>query len=276
MAVAAVFLNYAFLFLLLSFKYAETRRNYDASLLIVLSAFILLTQFFFRQSLSSSILSIPSMFFIGLSLFALQRENTQTDTRTMVHLTARLFLQAIPIATILFVAVPRLSQAPWGGLNSGHATTGLSARMSPGSIASLSKSQEVAFRVEFDGAPPTAGQLYWRGPVLTGYDGHDWYIFPGSASKPQPKSEGRNLDYTVTMSPSYQSWLLALDTPTNPPVAEGNSKVQIRLNHELQAETIKPIDQPFRYQATSVLSECADAVVQSGRISLHAKPTEAW
>lgn len=265
MAVAAVFLNYghlfgrdpcvAFLFLLLSFKYAETRRNYDASLLIVLSAFILLTQFFFRQSLSSSILSIPSMFFIGLSLFALQRENTQTDTRTMVHLTARLFLQAIPIATILFVAVPRLSQAPWGGLNSGHATTGLSARMSPGSIASLSKSQEVAFRVEFDGAPPTAGQLYWRGPVLTGYDGHDWYIFPGSASKPQPKSEGRNLDYTVTMSPSYQSWLLALDTPTNPPVAEGNSKVQIRLNHELQAETIKPIDQPFRYQATSVLSD---------------------
>jgi len=265
-SVTGVFLHYghlfgrdpcvAFLFLLLSFKYAETRRNYDASLLIVLCAFILLTQFFFRQSLSSSILSIPSMFFVGLSLFALQRENTQTDTRTMVHVTAKLFLQAIPVASLLFVAVPRLSHAPWGGLNSGHATTGLSARMSPGSIASLSKSQEVAFRVEFDAAPPSASQLYWRGPVLTGYDGHDWYIFPGtSETKAQPTAEGRTLEYTVTMSASYQPWLLALDTPAGIPVAAANSKVQIRLNHELQAETIKPIDQPFRYTATSILSD---------------------
>jgi len=266
MAITAVFFHYghlfgrdpcvAFLFLLLSFKFVETRRKYDASLLIVLCAFILLTQFFFRQSLSSSILSIPSLFFIGLSLFALQREDSPSSLRTMVHETAKLFLQAIPIATVLFVAIPRLPQAPWGGLNSGHATTGLSARMSPGSIASLSKSQEVAFRVEFDSNPPVASQRYWRGPVLSGYDGKDWYIFPGSApSQAQPKATGRKLSYTVTMSPSYQPWLLALDTPASAAQAENKTRYQITLNHELQTQTAKTVNQPFRYQATSILGD---------------------
>ena len=265
LAVTGVFLHYghlfgrdpcvAFLFLLLSFKFIETRRNYDASLLIVLCAFMLLTQFFFNQSLASSIISIPSMFFIGLSLFALQRENTHTDTRTMVHITARLFLQAIPIATVLFVAVPRLSQAPWGGLNSGHATTGLSARMSPGSIASLSKSQDVAFRVEFDTDPPKPNERYWRGPVLSGYDGYEWYVFrdTGSLTAP-PKTDGRQIDYTITMPASYQPWLVALDTPVGAPTPINNSKVQVRINQELQAQTIKPVNQPLRYRAASLLS----------------------
>ena len=118
------------------------------------------------------------------------------------------------------------------------------------------------------------------------------------------------------MSASYQPWLLALDTPAGIPVAAANSKVQIRLNHELQAETIKPIDQPFRYTATSILSDrftpanfprsenllttstnpraracpesaqraqerhryrqCTVAVVQPGKISLHTESTKAW
>ncbi len=248
----------AFLYLLLGFKFAETRRAYDASLLIVLCAFLLLTQFFFRQSLFAAILSIPAMYFVGLSLFALQRGLTKTDTRTMVHVTARLFLQAMPIAALLFVVVPRISQAPWGGNGSGdgQAQTGLSARMSPGSIASLSKSNEVAFRVEFNGQPPLAHERYWRGPVLTGYDGYDWFILPSNTrAQATPNTNGRKIDYTVTLPASYQPWLLALDTPLAAPIAINNNKLLINLNQELQIDTATPVDQPLRYQATSILSD---------------------
>lgn len=273
LAVIAVFFHYgylfgrdpcvAFLFLLLSFKYIETKKNYDASLLIILCAFLLITQFFFRQSLVSAVIAIPSMYFIGLSLFVLQRGSAETDTRTMVHTTAKLFLQAMPIALILFVAVPRISQAPWGGNGGGHATTGLSSTMSPGSIASLSKSNEVAFRVEFDGTPPAQHERYWRGPVLTGFDGYDWFVLPKHSRKDitaiqqtsaKPENS-RSIDYTVTMVASYKPWLLALDTPSGIPIPTSNKKLKISLNDELQLNTSRPVDQPLRYQATSLLSD---------------------
>lgn len=246
----------AFLFLLLGFKYVETRRAYDASLLIVLCAFLLLTQFFFQQTLTAAILSIPAMYFIGLSLFALQRGTAKTDTRTMVHITATLFLQAMPVAALLFVAVPRISQSPWNGNGQGKAQTGLSARMSPGSVAELSKSSEVAFRVEFNGQQPSSRDLYWRGPVLTGYDGYEWFILPSKNSvQATPEANGRKVEYTVTSSASYQPWLVALDTPAGFPQAINNDKISISINQEMQINTEKPVDQPLRYSATSILSD---------------------
>jgi len=265
-AVAGVFAHYdhlfgrdpcvAFLFLLLSFKFVETNRNYDASLLVILCAFLLLTQFFFTQSLTAAILSIPSMYFIGLSLFALQRGTAKTSTRTMVHITAKLFLQAMPIATILFVAVPRISQTPWSGNGNGQAQTGLSSSMSPGSIASLSKSDQVAFRVEFESQAPHVRERYWRGPVLSGYDGYNWFILPGKpATSSQPDPNGRSINYTITTNASFQPWLLALDTPTAAPEIENDKKLMVSLNHELQIDTATVIDQTLRYRATSVLSD---------------------
>ncbi len=272
LAVIAVFAHYgylfgrdpcvAFLFLLISFKFVETNKVYDASLLIVLCAFLLVTQFFFRQSLVSAIISIPSLYFIGLSLFMVQREGADFNTRDMVHLTSKLFLQAIPIALILFVVVPRISHNPWNSNGGSHATTGLSSSMSPGSFASLSKSNEVAFRVEFNGAPPAPHERYWRGPVLSGFDGYDWFVMPQQISRdssPQSlttaKSAGRQIDYTVTMVANYQPWLLTLDTPARLPVLNNNGKLQVSANRELQINTSRPISQPLRYSASSILSD---------------------
>ncbi len=273
LSVLAVFAHYgflfgrdpcvAFLFLLLSFKYVETKRNYDASLLIVLCAFILITQFFFRQTLLSAMIAVPSIYFIGLSLFTLQRGMAETDTRIMVHTTAKLFLQAMPIALILFVAVPRISQAPWQGAGSDQATTGLSSTMSPGSFASLSKSNEVAFRVEFDGPAPAPQERYWRGPVLTGFDGYDWFVRPqpirndssSALNKVAVQDNQRSIDYTVTMGANYQPWLLALDTPSAIPALGSSKKFKVSINDELQINTSRRIDQPLRYRAQSTLTD---------------------
>ena len=46
--------------------------------------------------------------------------------------------------------------------------------MTPGDITELALSDAVAFRVRFDGTPPPAEDLYWRGPVLNSFDGRTW------------------------------------------------------------------------------------------------------
>lgn len=251
----------AFLFLLVGFKFAESKRAYDASLLIVLCAFLLMTQFFYWQSIAAAMFSIPAIFFIGLSLFSLQRGSAEMGTRTMVHLTSKLLLQAIPVAMVLFVAVPRITAPGWGE-GAGNSTTGLSSRMSPGSISQLSKSNEVAFRVEFDSGSPTQWDLYWRGPVLTGYDGYEWFIFPTGASNhlPQTNPQGTSpeVQYTITMEPTQNPWLPALDTPASLPqqtLRDGSTETIAQVNNERQLNSLKPLDRVTQYQTTSILTD---------------------
>jgi hypothetical protein len=68
-------------------------------------------------------------------------------------------------AVVCFV-MPRLGPLWATGLKPGDAKTGMTDVMSPGSVGSLARSDELAFRVDFDGAVPPASQLYWRGLTL--------------------------------------------------------------------------------------------------------------
>ncbi len=255
----------AFLFLLVGFKYLESNSRHDASLLVVLSAFLLMTQFFYWQSIAAALASIPAIFFIGLSLFTLQRANAETDPRFMVNITAKLLLQAIPIAMLLFVAVPRVTSPGWGdGSGGGSATTGLSASMSPGSISELSKSDEVAFRVEFQGRTPAQHELYWRGPVMSGFDGHSWFILPRAKHKTFTQTQSsigvvsNPLRYTVTMAATHNPWLLALDAPASLPVrtAGDNTRETIAtITEEKQLDTLVKLNRAIRYSAESVITD---------------------
>ncbi len=252
----------AFLFLLVGFKYSESKRNYDASLVIVLCAFLLITQFFYWQSIIAALFTIPAIFFIGLSLCSLQRGSAPMPNREMVHITSSLLLQAIPVATVLFVAIPRMSTTDWSNSGNGAATTGLSSRMSPGSIAELSKSNDVAFRVEFESEKkPAPFDLYWRGPVLDGFDGKDWYILPSTASNhysaPIPEdSTSKVVDYTVTMEPTRNPWIMALDTPVALPTDSNNPDSHIaRINNERQINATRRLTKAVRYRAKSLLTD---------------------
>ena len=44
------------------------------------------------------------------------------------------------------------------------------------SISELSLSDAVAFRVDFDSRRPRRAQRYWRGPVLSRFDGREWTV----------------------------------------------------------------------------------------------------
>jgi hypothetical protein len=50
------------------------------------------------------------------------------------------------------------------------AQTGMSDFLRPGDVSQLSQSDEVAFRVQFEGEIPPQSSLYWRGLVMSRLD----------------------------------------------------------------------------------------------------------
>ena len=114
-------------------------------------------------------------------------------------------LICLPIMLILFLMFPRLPPL-WAMPNPDNsAKTGLSDRMSPGSIAQLAESNQRAFRVSFlddsgelitdSIAQPTMQELYWRVLTMDRYDGATWH-----------RSEGESEPLHSTSTAGSQLW----------------------------------------------------------------------
>jgi transglutaminase-like putative cysteine protease len=89
--------------------------------------------------------------------------------------------------------------------------------MSPGDITNLALSDEVAFRVEFEGRAPRARDLYWRGPSLTNFNGRTWSMPQGGRRGERVAAtieyRGEPTSYQVTLEPNGRNWAFALDMP---------------------------------------------------------------
>jgi transglutaminase-like putative cysteine protease len=117
--------------------------------------------------------------------------------------------------------------------------------MQPGSIRSLSESSEVAFRVSFDGAPPPARELYWRGLVFTEFDGRGWQRVQAPRTEDMPfVPQGEALRYHVTLEPSNKPWMPALDLPAIRPRGA-------RYQTDFTLEYREPIRERLNYTLTS-------------------------
>ena len=160
-------------------------------------------------------------------------------------------LQALPVMLILFLLFPRIPGPFWAlPKASGAGVTGLSEEMSPGTLAQLSLSDEVAFRVNFAGQAPPSSRLYWRGPVLDTFDGRNWSRSNWSALPADMSSlsyQGPATDYTVSLMPNGKPWLLALDLPSQPLPPDA------RLNRQLQLVSLKPVNDRISYTLSSYL-----------------------
>ncbi|HWS74703.1 MAG TPA: DUF3488 and transglutaminase-like domain-containing protein, partial [Quisquiliibacterium sp.] len=129
-----------------------------------------------------------------------------------------ILLQATPIAVLFFVLFPRVQGPLWGLPDDAHGGgTGLSESMSPGQISKLTQSEEVAFRVLFDGEAPPPASMYWRGPAFGEFDGRTWKpLERPRAPLPLPSVQGdpaSTLRYTITLEPTNRPWLFALEAP---------------------------------------------------------------
>ena len=201
----------ALLVLFLSLKLLELRTDRDAMVLVLLTYFLALTNFFYSQTLPTAGLMLASVL---------------VNTASLVHIAAParalvanlktggvLLAQAMPVMLILFFLFPRVQGPLWGLPQDAYSgVTGLSDSMSPGLISRLSQSDAIAFRVKFQKAVPARRQLYWRGPVFWHFDGRTWR--PGEFrpfGRLDFDASGEPYDYEVTLEPHNHNWLFALE-----------------------------------------------------------------
>jgi transglutaminase-like putative cysteine protease len=236
----------ALLISLSALKLLELRSMRDATLLIYLSSFIIITNFFNSQNIPTALYMLFTLLLI-LSTW-LQMYSGTLAFKARLRIAATLLLHAIPLTLLLFVLFPRVPGPLWGMPEDSHSSSGLGESMSPGSLSKLSLSQAVAFRVNFDTPAPPRGQMYWRGPVLWDYDGTTWRAGISVRNRlPQLDNIGLPLDYTVTLEPHNKTWLFALDMPTN-------ISIPYVLTDDFQVQSKAPVSTRIRYKAHSQLA----------------------
>ena len=235
-----------FVTILVSLKLLETRTKRDIVVAIFLSYFLILTNFFYSQSIAVAALMLLALVLITSALIAANRDAGAMPILKQTRLAGVIILQSFPMMLVLFVLFPRVQGPLWGlPADANAGVTGLSDSMSPGMITSLSLSDGIAFRVAFSSPEPRAAEMYWRGPVLSSFDGRNWRIQLADPDRPARfEAAGPVVSYAVTLEPSNKPWIFALEMPTRlPPNA--------RLTPDLQPIIDKPVTSRLRYEAQS-------------------------
>ena len=207
----------ALLTVMVAMKTLETSRIRDHVVLLFVAYFLTLAAFLVSQSM----LVVAYLLVVVISCGLLQATKQQPLPFSMgVRLTSRLLLQAAPIMLVLFVLFPRVPGPFWAlPSRANQGTSGLSDQMSPGDITELSLSDAVAFRIRFDGDVPPPWELYWRGPVLSRFNGRTWSM-PASGLAYDAtvwrtlEHQGPEYGYRVTLEPHGQQWVFVLEMPT--------------------------------------------------------------
>lgn len=240
-----------FLVLCLCAKLWELYDERDGYVLLTLCLFVVASAFLWSQGL---LLSLFAMLAVGanvLGLIALADPDNDKGAGRARTL-GLLMLPSVPMLIVLFLFFPRIDPLWQVQLASKQATTGVSDSMSPGDFASLSKSTELAFRVEFDGAIPSRDELYWRGLIFHHFDGITWTQGDYSprrwqATEPLPNWATMlqgvpDQRYRVILEPTQQRWLFALDYSRPEP------RRRFVLTDEMTLRQTSPVTSQLHYE----------------------------
>ncbi len=237
---------------LLGLKLLEMRSLRDAMLLTFLGYFLIITNFFYSQSIPTAVYLLLVMLVTTGTLISLSDLNEALKLPQRLRLASQILMQSVPLALVLFVLFPRIPGPLWGLPEDayGSATTGFSEAMRPGSISELSLSDAVAFRVAFFSAVPPAEQRYWRGLVLWRTDGETWTPGLELPASDDLAVEGKAVDYAITLEPHNRKWLFALDLPVTTPT-DLPGYLEPRLLSGRQIKTEHNISQRVKYRLRS-------------------------
>jgi protein-glutamine gamma-glutamyltransferase len=242
---------------LLTLKTLELRARRDAFVIFFLGFFTMLTNFFFSQSLATAAAMLVALLGLLTALVNAHMPVGKPPLAQAARTAGWMALVGAPIMAVLFVLFPRL--APLWGIPSDAMSgrSGLSASMQVGNIASLALDETIAMRVKFQSATPPQQDLYFRGPVLSAFDGQEWRpLQPRLGSRFSPAMPGvaqldvlgEAVQYDVTLEPNNRPWILVLDAASQPPLVPG---FQVVMTGELQWVADRPVTDLLRYRAQS-------------------------
>jgi len=243
---------------LLALKTLELRARRDAFVVFFLGFFTMLTNFFFSQSLPVAAGMLVALLGLLTALVNAHMPVGRPPLLQPARTAAWMALLGAPVMAVLFVLFPRF--APLWGIPGDAMTgrSGLSAQMQVGTMASLALDDSIAFRVSFEGPAPPQSALYFRGPVLSEFDGREWRPLVRLANRfpplrvidPQLEVSGPPVRYELTLEPNNRPWLLTLDVASQPPQVPGRDSA---MTSDLQWLTSQPVVDLLRYRAVSHL-----------------------
>lgn len=243
------------LILACALKLMQMRSQKDVYQLVISLFFLIGCGFIFNQSIGFSVFYAMLCLTLLLSLACYHAPTLaiQKQLKTISILS----LQAFPIGLLMFLVLPQLSPL-WHTPKADGAQTGLSEQITPGDIARLSQSSELAFRATFDETPPLPQQRYWRAIVMEDFDGKTWKVHPYRQkmrelqlkTKQQftPILTGAFFNYDVIAEPTYQPWLYVLDIAVP---ADPQSSRNITQSSDFLLSSEQPISSKYQYAVRS-------------------------
>jgi transglutaminase-like putative cysteine protease len=244
----------ALLVALMALKTLELRARRDALVVFFLGFFLVLTRFLYSQSVVVATSMMVSVWGLLTALVLAHMPVGRPPLVQAARLAGQTALLALPIMVALFVLFPRVGPL-WGLPQDAVGTTGLSGTLRLGSVAELASDESVALRVRFLGRVPRPAEMYFRGPVLTAFDGRNWTR--GGPSFPvelrlrgEPDLRGSPVRYELTLEPSRLNILPLLEiTPLDgAPQIDG---LRSALRPDLQWQTDRSITRRIRFEATA-------------------------
>ncbi len=206
----------ALLAVMAALKLLETRKRRDQFVLLFIAIFLVMSSLLREQYMWSLPYLVVALLLVMSAWLRVAAAAIEAPRQTLAT-GGRLVLYAAPLAIAMWIFFPRIATPFWAvPMDTGTATSGLSDSMSPGDISSLSLSNAVAFRVRFEDEIPEPRDRYWRGLVLTVFNGRSWSQndpYEGPRVHEQVRGTGDPVRYQVTLEPTRQQWVFALDMP---------------------------------------------------------------
>ncbi len=256
---------------LVAIKFYELRRPRDVALIIFSCFFVVMSALLYSQVLELFIYCLIMMWVLTALLLRVHTGDLPNDRLLrMLSKSGVIFLQALPLAAVLFIFFPRYNGTLSLVLEGG--TIGLSQTVSPGSIARLSQDDSEAMYVQFTSSNvPNPSMMYWRALVLWVYTNGSWtagHLADEEMKEPARPAPGSPVfSQEITVRPHNQKWLFALDAPVSsavnradlPPATIRNGDIL-----QLQLPNAK-LDHQARYDVTSASSLADETITREER-----------
>ncbi|MBL0380270.1 MAG: DUF3488 domain-containing protein [Desulfofustis sp. PB-SRB1] len=232
------------LIFMITVKTFELRTRRDQIVTIILCYFLIFSAMFFNDSFILFAYLLFTITCLTAGLISVSFAGLR-PRRTM-RLAGRLLLQAIPFMIVLFLFFPRMQSGLWGRPPVISQVSGFTDEVTFDSFANIAQSGKTAFRVTFDTEIPQPEQRYWRGIVLSRFDGRTW-----REDRHRPfargvvNSEQEILRYTVTLEPHNHRTLFTLDLPFR--IYSPRARLQADYTYQLW----RPLSGRIQYEARS-------------------------
>ncbi|MGE5208713.1 MAG: DUF3488 and DUF4129 domain-containing transglutaminase family protein [Alphaproteobacteria bacterium] len=212
------------LVLLMSLKILEAHTAREFRVMVLIGWMLCLCGFFLSQDFTTAVCLFTAFALLVVALIQFHRGASPGAVWPPIGVACKLLLQAAPLVVLFFLLFPRINTGFWFELRPlRSANTGFSDRLSPGSIAALANSSQIAFRAEFPGGSPRPlGPMYWRGVVMWHCNGMEWQAPPAPRSRSPSgtvatASNTKEIHQRITLAPHGAHWMFALDRPIQAP-----------------------------------------------------------